>query len=49
MIMKVWFPVSTHQMKVGIVTDVFSDWIEVQEVESGQYYIKPFNKCIPIC
>jgi hypothetical protein len=37
--MKAWFRVSELQNKIGIITDYFVDYIELKEVERGEYYI----------
>ena len=37
--MKAWFKISELQSKVGIITDYFAEYIELKEVERGNYYI----------
>lgn len=38
--LKAWFSISNLQKKVGVITDRFGDYIELKEVQRGDYYIK---------
>jgi hypothetical protein len=37
--MKAWFPIGKLQNKVGIITDIFSDYVEIFEPERKEWYI----------
>jgi hypothetical protein len=37
--MDAWFDISELQSKVGTITDRFNDYIELKEVDRGEYYI----------
>lgn len=37
--MLAWFKISELQSKVGIITDYFVNYIELKEIERGNYYI----------
>lgn len=43
--MKVWFEIYPRYRKVGVITDVFCDYLELKEVESGEYFIRHWSKC----
>jgi hypothetical protein len=42
--MKAWFPLGKLQNKVGIITDVFTDYVELFEPERKQWYIVHISK-----
>lgn len=39
-----WFKVKERQMKVGRIIDTFLNYIELQEIERGEYYIRHINE-----
>lgn len=38
--MKAWFNIKPLYKKVGVITDVYSDYIELKETETNEYYIR---------
>jgi hypothetical protein len=46
--MKAWFPIGKLQNKVGIITDIYSDYVEVFEQERKEYYIIHVSEIILI-
>ena len=36
----VWFEISDRYRKTGFVTDVYGNYVEVKEKESGEYFIR---------
>lgn len=41
--MKAWYPVKPYEKshnKVGIITDIFYNYVELQDVETKEYYIR---------
>lgn len=37
--MKVWFKVSELRSRVGIITDYYGDYMELKNIETGEYHI----------
>lgn len=42
--MKAWFQVSELKRRVGIITDYYGDYIELKNIETGEYCIVHKNK-----
>lgn len=34
-----WFKVSELRSKVGVITDIYLDYIELQDIDTKEYYI----------
>lgn len=45
---KVWYPVSELQNKVGFVVDVFDEYTEIQDEETGSFKIVETSRLIPL-
>lgn len=45
---KVWYPVSELQNKVGFVVDVFDEYTEIQDEETGKFKIVETRLLVPI-
>lgn len=45
---KVWYPVSKLQNKVGFVVDVFDEYTEIQDEETGKFKIVETRLLVPI-
>ena len=37
--MRCWFKISELRCKVGIITDFYIDYVEVQDIETKEYYL----------
>jgi hypothetical protein len=42
--MKVWYEKSHLKKRIGIITDIFTDYIEMRDLESGEYVIRHITK-----
>ena len=42
--MKCWFYISSLQKKIGFITDIFGNYVEVFEPERQKYYIVHYTK-----
>ena len=42
--MKVWYEISKLKKRIGIITDVFLDYYEIKDMETGQYIIRHITK-----
>lgn len=45
---KVWYPVNDLQNKIGFVVDVFDEYTEIQDEETGHFKIIETKRLIPI-
>ena len=45
---KVWYPVNELQNKVGFVVDVFDEYTEIQDEETGKFKIVETRFVVPI-
>lgn len=45
---KVWYPVNELQNKVGFVVDVFDEYTEIQDEETGKFKIVETRLLIPL-
>jgi ferredoxin-fold anticodon binding domain-containing protein len=41
--MKAWFPIHSHKNHVGEITDIFDEYVELRDTETGKYVIVKFN------
>ena len=37
--MKVWYQVSELRRLVGIITDVYVNYLEIKDIKTGEYFI----------
>lgn len=45
---KVWYPVNDLQNKVGFVVDMFDEYTEIQDEETGKFKIVETRLLIPL-
>ena len=46
--MKCWYPTSPLRNRVVIITDIYDEYVEVRDVDSGKYYIVLLSMVEPI-